>query len=256
MAYRFTNTEKWTDSWFSNLEQIQMLLFMYLCDNCDIAGFIEVNYKRWANDLNSSVNTIQGALKGLERGLIYSNTNDCIFIKNYIKHQKNLPLNENNKAHLGIIRRFELYSEKFDIKDIKEFIEGANKGLQCPSGIGNGIGIDKGNEYKKLFEKVNLEFNLNHEFQDLILIWLKYKSEKNQSYKETGLKTFIKSILKDSNSSIDLAKKMIENSMKNNYTGVFTLKENSITTPKQPNILVDQAQKTKEKLDKLYATDK
>ena len=36
-------SDKW-DNW--NLKQIEMLLFMYLCDNCDIAGFAEINTKR------------------------------------------------------------------------------------------------------------------------------------------------------------------------------------------------------------------
>lgn len=148
MAYRFTNTEKWTDAWFSELSQLQMLLFIYLCDNCDIAGFIEVSIKRFANDLNSSKETIEGALKGLQRGLIFDKNNETIFVKNFLKHQKNLPLNENNKAHVGILRRFDLYKEKFDIQDINEFIErgfkGASKGLQSPSGISNGNGIGNG----------------------------------------------------------------------------------------------------------------
>lgn len=148
MAYRFSNTEKWQDSWFSELSQIEMLLFIYLCDNCDIAGFIEVNYKRWASDLNSSKETIQGACKGLARGLIYSTSEDCIFLRNFLKHQKNLPLNSNNKAHLGIIKRFELYKQKFDFEDIDKFIEGGSKGLQSPTGIGNGIGIGIGKEEK------------------------------------------------------------------------------------------------------------
>ena len=122
MAYRFTNTEKWQDVWFSNLSQIQMLLFLYLCDNCDIAGFIEINIKRWSSDLGSSPATIEGALKGLERGLVFSTNFECIYVKNFLKHQKNLPLNENNKAHLGILKRFELYSQKFNIQDVNEFI--------------------------------------------------------------------------------------------------------------------------------------
>jgi hypothetical protein len=144
MSYRFTNTEKWSDSWFSNLKQIEMLLFIYLCDNCDIAGFIEVNYKRWANDLGSSIDTIEGACKGLARGLTFSSDADCLFIKNFLKHQKNLPLNENNKAHIGIMKRFQLYSQKFNIQDINEFIQAPSKGLPSPTCIGNGIGIDKG----------------------------------------------------------------------------------------------------------------
>lgn len=146
MAYRFTNTDKWSDAWFSSLKQIEMLLFMYLCDNCDIAGFAEVNLKRWAADLNSTPDTIKGALIGLNKGIIFSSDENCIYIKNFLKHQKNLPINENNKAHIGILRRFELYRHKFDIQDINSFIEspieGASKGLQSPTG--NGIGIDNG----------------------------------------------------------------------------------------------------------------
>ena len=43
MAYRFTDTNKWHDAWFSSLKPLEKLLFNYLCDNCDIAGFIEIN---------------------------------------------------------------------------------------------------------------------------------------------------------------------------------------------------------------------
>ena len=101
MAYRFTSTDKWTDTWFSELTPLQMLLFIYLCDNCDIAGFINVNLKRWTSDLNSTKPNIEEALKGLERGLVYSNDGEVIFLKNFLKHQKNLPINENNKAQSG-----------------------------------------------------------------------------------------------------------------------------------------------------------
>lgn len=160
MSYRYTNTEKWGDSWFSGLTQLQMLLFIYLCDNCDIAGFIEINLKRWATDLNSNPSTIEGALKGLERGLTFSKDESCVFINNFLKHQKNLPINDNNKAHIGILKRFELYRDKFGIQHFTDLIfkplpspiEGASKGLPSPTGIGNGIGngIEKGVQGEKL----------------------------------------------------------------------------------------------------------
>ncbi len=148
MAYRFTNTEKWEDSWFSSLKQIEMLLFMYLCDNCDIAGFAEVNLKRWASDLNSNPDTIEGALKGLQRGIIISKEGDAIYLRNFLKHQKNLPINTNNKAHVGILRRFELYRYKFDIQDISEFVERGFQGGSMPLQRGTGNGNGKGNGIK------------------------------------------------------------------------------------------------------------
>lgn len=160
MAYRFTNTDKWNDSWFSELDQLEKLLFLYLADNCDIAGFIEINLKRWAFELGSNPSAIKGALKGLQRGLIISNCGECLYLKNFLKHQKNLPLNKKNKAHIGIFRRFELYSQKFEIQDIETFIEGGSKGLSSPSGIGNGNGNGNGNgvkDAKKRFAPPTIE---------------------------------------------------------------------------------------------------
>jgi hypothetical protein len=143
MAYRYTDTEKWKDHWFTELKPMEKLLFYYMVDNCDIAGFIEVNLRLWAAHLNTDIRQTEGAFKGLARGYIISKCETVIFIRNFIKHQKNLPINENNKAHQGILKCFDKYSQVFEIQDIQIFIEGAMKGLISPSGKGNGNGIGK-----------------------------------------------------------------------------------------------------------------
>ena len=130
MAYRFTDTDKWNDSWFTSLSPNEKLLFNYLCDICDIGGFVEINFKKWAVDLGIKASDVQDACKGIERGLVYSNDNDCLYIRNFLKHQKNLPINPKNKAHAGILKRFDKYMYKFDIQDITEFIESSSKGLR------------------------------------------------------------------------------------------------------------------------------
>ena len=43
MAVKFTNPKKWDDVWFSKLNMEQRVMFLYLCDMCDIAGFLEIN---------------------------------------------------------------------------------------------------------------------------------------------------------------------------------------------------------------------
>jgi hypothetical protein len=177
MAYRFTNTEKWADAWFSMLTKNQKLLFLYLCDNCDIAGFIEVNYKRWQSDLDFNSAEIKGASEGLARGLIYSDSGDCIFIRNFLKHQKNLPLNEKNNAHNGIIKRFDIYKNKFKIDNIELFINQDVKplarGLGKGNGKGNGNGGGNGDEIE------NPEIEILTESQVLIKDFLlKYFDEK------------------------------------------------------------------------------
>lgn len=167
MGYRLTNTEKWSDSWFTELKPLEKLLFIYLCDNCDIAGFIEYLPKRWAADLGLSIDQIKGALKGLGRGLVASNDNSCFYLRNFLKHQKNYPLNEKNNIYSAVIKRFENYSQKFDIQDINSFIEGACKGLVRGSQGGNVnnncLDIEKG--YKDTVSNNNLIIPFDEEIK-------------------------------------------------------------------------------------------
>ena len=191
MAYRYSNTDKWDDAWFINLKPIEKLLFNYLCDNCDIAGFIEINIKTWASQIGTNSKVIEGALKGLQRGLIYSETNECIYLRTFLKHQKNLPLNpEKNMAHRGILKRFELYSFKFSIINIYEFIEGAMKGLGSPygNGIGNDIGNGKKEECEEKIEKREEKFRndvyaFTNDPYPLVMLqkFCDYWTEKNKS---------------------------------------------------------------------------
>jgi len=42
---RFTETTKWLDPWFADLGQTEKLLWLYLCDNCDSSGVIDLSYR-------------------------------------------------------------------------------------------------------------------------------------------------------------------------------------------------------------------
>lgn len=202
-----------------------MLLFIYLCDNCDCAGFLEINYKRWASDLNSSIDTIQGACKGLIRGLIFSPDESCLFIKNYLKHQKNYPFNKKNNSYLGIIKRFDLYAELFNIKDIETFIQGAYKGLTSPLGNGNGKGNGKGNNVK-----INFEFLENKLLRVQFEKWINYKKEIKCFYKtQTGIETAFKEFEKLSNKNIELAEKLINQAISKEWKGIYPLNDNDIS---------------------------
>lgn len=43
MKKRFTDCDKWEDSWFRKLPTKYQALWMFLCDRCDIAGFWKVD---------------------------------------------------------------------------------------------------------------------------------------------------------------------------------------------------------------------
>lgn len=62
-------------------------------------------------------------------------------------------------------------------------------------------------------------------FESIIENWLKYKSERKESYKsKTGLDKFIKHLLNISNNDPAIAQKIIDQSMANNWAGIFELK--------------------------------
>lgn len=144
MAYRFTNTEKWQDGWFYNLKPLEKLLFIYLCDNCDIAGFIEYIPEKYSADTGIDKKTIDTIIKGYQKGIVFSKDRSVLFLINFLRHQKNLPLSENVPTHRGIIQKFNKYSNVFEYQNYKEFIERVSKGYQYPLGNGNGNGNGNG----------------------------------------------------------------------------------------------------------------
>jgi uncharacterized protein YdaU (DUF1376 family) len=82
--------------------------------------------------------------------------------------------------------------------------------------------------YISLFNKVIKEnkIELTDEFKSLIIEWLKYKSEKRQTYKETGLKSLLIKVMNDTNGDAEELRQMILYSTSKNYDGLFKEKNN------------------------------
>ena len=126
-------------------------MFMYLCDMCDIAGFLEIN--KMLVTLQTGIEDIDGTIKSLSKSVIYND--GYIWIKKYIKHQKNLPINLKNGAHKAIVNSISEHIDRFpeifevlpvsDSATIKSELLGGGGGGASPPPIGKGIGKDKGN---------------------------------------------------------------------------------------------------------------
>ena len=54
--------------------------------------------------------------------------------------------------------------------------------------------------------------------------WMQYKTERHESYKPRGIMMFYKRLCEISGGSVVRARKIIEQSMGNNYSGIFELK--------------------------------
>lgn len=90
--------------------------------------------------------------------------------------------------------------------------------------------------YINVNEDVNININVNKdednyfgisfpdEFKSIIDEWIKYKKERRESYKKIGLSKFVKKLIDLSGGKPEIAQKIIDNSMANNYQGIFELK--------------------------------
>jgi len=118
MSYRLTTPDKWTDSWFSDLSINGKLVFIFLVDNCDNAGFYEINKKFMLFLLGMQEKELKDALdeiKTSKKCYELSVDKKRIWLLNYLKHQKKLPLNPKNNAHKQVIMKLE---ESVDNKDL------------------------------------------------------------------------------------------------------------------------------------------
>jgi hypothetical protein len=103
MGYRLTNADKWTDNWFNGLSPNSKLLFMFLYENCDNSGIYEINKKFMLFLLGFTEEELKGAIHDLKKAYIKSADDSRIWLKNYLKHQKKLPLSNKNNNHRQII---------------------------------------------------------------------------------------------------------------------------------------------------------
>ena len=92
-------------------------------------------------------------------------------------------------------------------------------------------------------EKKNKEIDLSFLQKDFIPIvekWLLYKKEKKQEYKgQTSINTFCKKLIEYSNGEPIIAEAIIEQSIANNWAGIFELKNNNNGNKQQNGLDAD-----------------
>lgn len=82
--------------------------------------------------------------------------------------------------------------------------------------------------------------------KEALEMWLAYKKEKRQTYKPRGLEVLKKKLLQLSNGNPEYAKEIVEYSMGNNYTGLFSPKINYANS-------YEQQQRTFNKISSILA---
>ncbi len=101
MAKRFTDTNKWKDSWFQDLPTKYKLFWIYLCDECDAAGLWKPNIRLATFQIGEPFE--EAELKRVFCDRITITESGYWFITKFINFQYG-ELSESSKPHLSIIK--------------------------------------------------------------------------------------------------------------------------------------------------------
>jgi hypothetical protein len=170
---RFTNPEKWLTPRFRKLSPNQKLLYEYICQNCDLAGFMILDADRIHFDTGIETENIILDLEELNKEEI-SIQDECVFVIDYIEAQKNVTkegtLNPLNNAHKNIIRKLKENYSKFEnclrtqnnLAPYEEHFRGSGKGNTIGKGndSSNGNGTQGNTPISKRVWKMKFDCNV------------------------------------------------------------------------------------------------
>ncbi|MCH8903131.1 MAG: hypothetical protein IIA45_04375 [Bacteroidetes bacterium] len=102
MPLRFTESTKWENQWFRKLKPQAKLVYLFLVDNCDLAGFYELDFEAMAFKTSLKQQQIEQSIDQLKSK--FERNDPWIWLTDFMKQQKNYPLKQNNPAHRNIIK--------------------------------------------------------------------------------------------------------------------------------------------------------
>lgn len=114
MAKRFTDSEKWSDSWFRNLPAKYKLFWIYLLDSCDCAGGWKVDFwlaRIFLNDNYDEAETLN-LLNSDKKRIETFKEGTYWFIKEFIAYQYGTDLTSKSSVHRGIEKALTILEAK------------------------------------------------------------------------------------------------------------------------------------------------
>lgn len=249
-----TDTEKWNGSWFGNLDTKEKLIWLYICDRCDMAGVFEINEKLMSFHLGFKVD--KKGINTLLIGKAYPISETKIFIPAFIEFQYG-QLTEECRPHKPVIKVL----NDLNLFPVLENYKNGKGKLTLPIPYQKGINTlqDKDKEKDKDKDKDNntyandnigpfekeLAFIENPTFKEIMRSWLKYKKDEHkETYKsQTTLEACYKNLLELSKGDSAAAQQIINQSIANKWKGLFEIKTGGFKAKQSANALPSPADK-------------
>lgn len=104
---------RWQEIWWQNLSLEEKLLYQYLCDMCDIAGFYTINLSKISEDLKLDEKTIRSKLNAIRHLYAISNDKKILYLINYVALHYQLPLQRSIPFQKPVIELLESQLQSF-----------------------------------------------------------------------------------------------------------------------------------------------
>lgn len=196
MAKRFTETDKWRDTWFRKLTPAYKLAWVYLLDNCDHAGVIDLDEEMAEFQIGDTVDWSAFIEASLGRVVLLDNGR--LWLTGFIAYQYGV-LSPTCPAHGPVFRSVEKNSIP---------MEGYPKGIQRVSSTLKDKDKDKDKDKGKDTEGgvgetkppvsvpvPDLTPIVSPRLREAAGDWLAYKRERREPYKPRGLAACISRIV-------------------------------------------------------------
>lgn len=223
MAKRFIDTKMFEDEWICSLSKDGKLFFIYYITTCDHAGILKLNRKLC--EFQTGLKNTDTVIKELGKSLITVKEN-VYFMPRFIKFQyPDFPKStvKQQDSALKILKSYNLFND-----ETNSYL---TLSKELPNSYDSDNYSDSDSDNVNVINKNKYEF-VKIEFKQSFEKWIAYKKERKESYKsEMSLKTFYDNLIKLSNNNPDIAMQIVNQSIANNWAGIFELKQ-----PKQPTL--------------------
>lgn len=212
MAKRFTDTDKWKKPFIRKLPTKYKVLWFYIIDECDHAGIWQVDLE--VAEIRTGEKFNEDEAKEIFEGkIIVFDNSEKWFIPSFIEFQYG-ELNSENRAHNSVINILSKYNLLDSNKPLTSPLQGA---------------MDKDKEKDKDKDKEKTEFEKAFE------AYLEMRKKIKKPATDYAIKLTHTDLQKLSKGVEKVKIEILNQSIKNNWAGVFELKkekQEETTTPK------------------------
>lgn len=237
-----------------NLSFLEKFLYAEITALSNLNGYCCAKNKYFANLYSKDEKTISRAISNMEEQNVIHIEYEKVGAK--VTKRKIYPL-DIKKTSDKIVNGAEITSDKNITREQEKLLLTIDK-----------IVTQNNSSYEDIIKLIIVSFNkdkkkstqndliLQYGFSDkaikAIQVWLDYKREKGQSYKETGLKVLLSRLKKDMlKNGDDFVIREIEYSISNLYSGIFAPNENKKSYCKKQENIMEMANRIDSIIDKI-----